>query len=113
MEKLIQKLKNTGTILFVLSLLSVTWLFLDYMALKDIWAETGAQYSYRWLMIIISGAILILLHIWIFATVYYIFRVKMKFKQEQKALQKKKEQNNKMLTENTNTDSDSTPETKE
>ncbi len=88
MEKLLQKLKNAGLILFVLSLLSLTWLFLDYMALKDIWVETGSEYSYRWMMIIVSGVILVLVHIWIFATVYYIFRIKMKYKQEQKTIKK-------------------------
>lgn len=104
MEKLLQKLKNTGLILFVLSLLSLTWLFLDYMALKDIWVETGAEYSYRWMMIIISGGILILVHIWIFATVYYIFRIKMKFKQEQKAIKKQIEQKEKLISSSETSD---------
>ncbi len=103
MEKLLNKLKNTGIILFVLSLLSLTWLFLDYMILKDIVKNTGAEYySYPWIMIIISGVILVFVHIWIFATVYYIFRVKIKYKKEQKAQKKQaelKESSNNRLNE--------------
>jgi len=94
MEKLIHKLKNTGLITFIIGILSLTWLFLDYLALKDVWVETGAEFSYRWIMIIVSGIILILFHLFVFLTLYYIFRLKIKYKSEQKALQKAKAKEN-------------------
>lgn len=99
MEKLIHKLKNTGLITFIIGILSLTWLFLDYLALKDVWVETGSEFSYRWIMIIVSGIILILFHLFVFLTLYYIFRLKIKYKSEQKALKKAKAEDQNSITQ--------------
>jgi NADH:ubiquinone oxidoreductase subunit 5 (subunit L)/multisubunit Na+/H+ antiporter MnhA subunit len=84
MEKLINKLKNNSVISLIVGILALTWIILDYFAVKDIVAEYQIKFGLDLMLLWISGAALLLFIIFVFITLYYSFRVIMKYKSEQK-----------------------------
>ncbi len=88
MEKLVKKIKNISLTLFILNLLSLTWLFIDYLALKKIWVSTNAQFNFEWLMVILSAIPLALTVITIFYLFYYSLRLSHRFKADKKKEEK-------------------------
>ncbi len=84
MEKLIKKVKTVSILLFILSVLTIAWLFIDYLALKKIWLTTGAAFNFEWLMLIFSAVPFILLVIFSIALVFLTFRLRSKIKSELK-----------------------------
>jgi uncharacterized BrkB/YihY/UPF0761 family membrane protein len=91
MEKLIRKIKNLGIFLFVVNILSLTWFFIDYLALKKIWAETNQSHDFEWLMVILSSIPFALLIIIAFIFLFYVLRLNMKYKSEKKKENEKTE----------------------
>ncbi len=102
MEKLVKKIKNISLTLFILNILSLTWLFIDYLALKKIWLQTNQQFGFEWLMVILSAIPIALMIITIFYLFFHALRLNIKFKSERK----KEEKALKKLEEGTNTASE-------
>ncbi len=90
MEKLVKKIKNISWLLFILNLLTLTWLFIDYLALQKIWADTNQQFGFEWLMVKLSIIPLILLSVTVFYLFYYGLRINIKFKRDKKKEEKGK-----------------------
>ena len=84
MEKLIQKLRTNLLITFILGLLSVTWIIIDYFVLDTIINEGLSKFSLEWILVIISGIAFIAFHISVFVTIYYSLRLLRKIKSENK-----------------------------
>ncbi|MCZ7604016.1 MAG: hypothetical protein QY331_06480 [Melioribacteraceae bacterium] len=84
MESLTQKLKNSLNFTLVLGFLSLTWLIIDYFVIETILAEGLGKFSLEWILLVASGIAFIVFHISVFITIYYGYRVTMKFKSEMK-----------------------------
>jgi hypothetical protein len=89
MDELIKKLKSKSIVLLILSLLALTWQFLNYLTLKNFIGFYELKNSE--IIIIYSGYFFFLvLFIAIISIVFTIFRVSMKYKSEKKKLEKEK-----------------------
>lgn len=86
MDELIKKLRANSIIVLVLGILSFTWIFLDYLALKEIQASVVVDNNFEWVIVAISVIPFFLLHLFVFVQLFYIFRLKGKFKSFQKKL---------------------------
>ncbi len=86
MDELIKKLRTNSVILLVLGILSFTWLFLDYLALKEIRVESLGDKNFEWIIVLISAIPFFLFHLFVFITIFYIFRLKGKFRSFQKKI---------------------------
>jgi len=86
MDDLIKKLRTNSIIVLVLAILSFTWIFLDYLALKEIRAQTVVDNNFEWIIVMISAVPFFLLILFTFIQIFYIFRLKGKFKTFQKKL---------------------------
>ena len=84
MEKLIKKAKSLSTITLIFAIFSLTWIFLDYLALRKIWEQNPDIFQFEWLMVTFSGVPLVILIFLVFFLVFYIFRINMKYKSELK-----------------------------
>lgn len=102
MEKLIQKLKTSSVITLILGILSATWIFLDYLALKEIWLDGNASHNFEWIIVMASAVPFVAFHISAFFTIFYSFRFRAKYRAEKKQQQKMqsyKPENNEEKTE--------------
>ncbi len=93
MEKILQKIKNLSLITLVIAILSLTWLFLDYLALRKIWVQSPTGFNFEWLMVSISAIPFLLLDLLIFIILFYLFRLNRKFKFEKKKQEKIESEN--------------------
>jgi len=82
MEKLFNKIRNFSILISILAILSLTWFFIDYMALKKIWLSSNVNFSFEWLMVILSAIPFGLLIIAIFIFLFIVFRTVRKIKLE-------------------------------
>ncbi len=87
-ERLTKKVRTTGTILLILTILSLTWFFIDYLALKKIWLTANSGDGFEWLMVILSAVPFGLMIIFSFAFVFFVFRLSRKIKAETNKLEK-------------------------
>jgi len=97
MEEQLKKLKTRAAITFILSLLALTWQFLNYMSVKDHLKETLLESDSSTFMVYLSYIVFILLFISILVLTFSVFRVNMKYKSEKKKEQKTKEKELKQL----------------
>ncbi len=88
MESLIKKTKSLSIITLIFAVLSLTWLFLDYLALRKIWEQNPDAFQFEWLMVLVSAAPFVILILLVFALIFYIFRINMRYKSEKKREQK-------------------------
>ena len=86
MEELIRKLKSSANLTLVLGFLSITWLIIDYFVVETILTEGLTKFSLEWILLIASAIAFIAFHISAFGTIFYSYRVFMKFKSEKKKL---------------------------
>jgi len=91
MEEQLKKLKTRAVITFILSLLALTWQFLNYMSVKDYLKKTIAETDSSTLMVYLSYIVFLLLFLSIIVLTFSVFRVNMKYKSEKKKEQKLKE----------------------
>jgi TRAP-type C4-dicarboxylate transport system permease small subunit len=94
MEKLIKKIRSLTMTLFILSLISLIWLAVDFFILKSF----NTQYNYNfqdfnWIMFIGSFIPILLTIILIFFLSPFVWRLKSKYNSELKKM--KSEQNKK------------------
>ncbi len=93
MEKLIKKIRSMTMTLFILSLISIVWLVVDYYILRSF----NTQYNYNfedfnWIMFIGSFIPILLTIIVIFLLAPYVWRLKSKYNSELKKLKKECEE---------------------
>ena len=88
MEKILDRLKTISIIAFILALLSLTWLIIDYLVLKNIFGSIIDAHNLEGTLLLISGIATLLFTIVVLILLYYVLRVIMKYKSEKK----KKEQ---------------------
>jgi predicted membrane protein len=88
MEKFEQKLKTSSVITLILGILSATWLFLDYLALKEIWLDKTASHNFEWIIVMASAIPFVAFHISAFFTIFYSFRFRGKYRSEKRKQQK-------------------------
>ncbi len=110
MEKLIKKIRSLTMTLFILALISIIWLVIDYYVLKSF----NSQYNYNfedfnWIIFMASFIPIILTIIVIFLLAPYVWRLKSKYKSQLKKLEKETKQIGKGSIE----ESGKTNETKE
>lgn len=84
MEKLIRKLKSSANSTLILGLLSITWLIIDYFVIETILVENLEKFSLEWILLVASAIAFAAFHISVFVTIFYAYRVYMKFKSESK-----------------------------
>ncbi len=94
MEKLIKKIRSLTMTLFILGLISVVWLVVDYYILRSF----NTQYNYNfedfnWIMFIGSFIPILLTIIVIFLLAPYVWRLKSKYNSELKKIKKECEEN--------------------
>ncbi len=94
MEKLIKKIRSLTMTLFILSLISIVWLVVDYYILRSF----NTQYNYNfedfnWIMFIGSFIPILLTIIVIFLLAPYVWRLKSKYNSELKKIRKECEEN--------------------
>ncbi len=94
MEKLIKKIRSLTMTLFILSLISIVWLVVDYYILRSF----NTQYNYNfedfnWIMFIGSFIPILLTIIVIFLLAPYVWRLKSKYNSELKKISKECEEN--------------------
>ena len=89
MEKLSRKLKQSSIITLILGILSLTWLVLDYLALKEIWLKKAEAHNFEWIIVGTSALPLAAFYISVFFTLYLTFRFRMKYNSEKKREEKK------------------------
>jgi uncharacterized membrane protein len=87
MEKLIKKIRSLTMTLFILSLISLIWLVVDFFILKSF----NTQYNYNfedfnWIMFIASFIPIILTIIVIFFLSPFVWRLKSKYNSELKKM---------------------------
>ena len=83
-EKLISKLKTNAVISLILGLLALTWVILDYFIIYDLIVEYKIKLSIYILLLALSGAVFIFFVVFVFVTIYYIFRTSIKYHSEKK-----------------------------
>ncbi len=93
MEKLIKKIRSLTMTLFILSLISIVWLVVDYYILRSF----NTQYNYNfedfnWIMFIGSFIPILLTIIVIFLLAPYVWRLKSKYNSELKKIRKECEE---------------------
>ncbi len=91
MEEQLKKLKTRAVITFILSLLALTWQFLNYMSVKDHLQKTISETDSSTLMVYLSYIVFILLFRSIIVLTFSVFRVSMKYSSEKKKEAKIKE----------------------
>ncbi|GEM_PF-7112498 len=82
MEKLIAKISGLNLVLFLLSIISLTWLIIDVFILKAIYDETSFSLNVNWMLLVISlipFLITFLLNIYLSI---FLYRLKRKYKKE-------------------------------
>jgi hypothetical protein len=82
MDKLISKIVGLNLVLFLLSIISLTWLIIDIFILKTIYDETSFSLNVNWLLLVISlipFLITFLLNIYISI---FLYQLKRKHKKE-------------------------------
>ncbi len=94
MEKLIKKIRSLTMTLFILALISIVWLVVDYYILRSF----NTQYNYNfedfnWIMFIGSFIPILLTIIVIFLLAPYVWRLKSKYNSELKKIRKECEEN--------------------
>ena len=94
MEKLIKKIRSLTMTLFILALISIVWLIVDYYILRSF----NTQYNYNfedfnWIMFIGSFIPILLTIIVIFLLSPYVWRLKSKYNSELKKIKKECEEN--------------------
>ncbi len=94
MEKLIKKIRSLTMTLFILGLISIVWLVVDYYILRSF----NTQYNYNfedfnWIMFIGSFIPILLTIIVIFLLAPYVWRLKSKYNSELKKIRKECEEN--------------------
>ena len=82
MEKIIKKLKTSATTTLILGLLSISWIAIDYLALKSIWQNEKVNLSFEWIIVLVSAVPIIIFHFSFFITLYYLFRFIRKYRHE-------------------------------
>ena len=93
MEKLVKKNKSRAIMVLILSLLALTWQFINYMVVTSILKEYTEVGSFEVYMLYASYIIFILLFISILLLIYSVFRVSMRYS----SIQKKEAKNNPSL----------------
>lgn len=96
MEKLIKKNKSRAVVVLILSLLALTWQFINYMVVTSILKEYTEIGTFEVYMLYSSYIIFILQFISILILIYSVFRVSMRYS----SLQKKEAKNNSQLDSN-------------
>ncbi|MEE9430919.1 MAG: hypothetical protein V3V16_07770 [Melioribacteraceae bacterium] len=91
MEEQLKKLKTRAVITFILSLLALTWQFLNYMSVKEHLQKTILESDSSTFMVYLSYIVFILLFISIVILTFTVFRVNMKYKSDKKKEAKTKE----------------------
>ena len=84
MEEQLKKLKTRAVITFILSLLALTWQFLNYMSVKEHLQKTLLESDSSTFMVYLSYIVFLLLFISIIVLTFSVFRVNMKYKSEKK-----------------------------
>jgi len=89
LENLISKLKTNAVISLILGLLSLTWIILDYFIIKDLITQYEIKLSIYILLLALSGIAFFVFILFVFITIYYIFRSSIKYNSDQKKSTKK------------------------
>ena len=97
LEKLLGKLKSSANFTLILGLLSITWLIIDYFVIETILVENLEKFSLEWILIIASALAFISFHTSAFITIYYSYRVVMKFRSVKKKVSKESTTETEML----------------
>ena len=84
MEEQLKKLKTRSIITFILSLLALTWQFLNYLSIKDYLIKDLLESNSSTLMVYLSYVFFIVLFFSIILLTFTSFRVSMKYKSEKK-----------------------------
>jgi len=85
----LKKLKNKSVIVIILSLLALTWQFLNYLAIKE-YVPFEQFGTFEILIIYSSYIFFLILLLALFSLTYTSFRVIMKYNAEKKKLEKEK-----------------------
>jgi len=80
MEKLYNSFKISSIITFILIILSITWLILDYYVLKDVLADEALFSTWELLILKISLAVFVILIFSMMITLFFSFRMGLKSK---------------------------------
>ncbi len=91
MEKLLRKLKSNTTVTFILWILSIVWIIIDYFVINKIITENNIEFGFDVVLLIASGVIFLLLHFWVFLGFWLVMRVQYKYKSELKKKAKEEE----------------------
>ncbi len=87
MEKLIKKIRSLTMTLFILSLISLIWLVVDFFILKTFYTQYNYNFNdFNWIMFIGSFIPIILTIIVLFIVSPYVWRLKSKYNSELKKL---------------------------
>ena len=84
MEEQLKKLRTRAIITFILSLLALTWQFLNYLSIKDYLIKDLLESNSSTLMVYLSYVFFIVLFFSIILLTFTSFRVSMKYKSEKK-----------------------------
>jgi NADH:ubiquinone oxidoreductase subunit 5 (subunit L)/multisubunit Na+/H+ antiporter MnhA subunit len=107
MEEQLKKLRTRAIITFILSLLALTWQFLNYLSIKDYLIKDLLESNSSTLMVYLSYIFFIVLFLSIILLTFTSFRVSMKYKSEKrkeiKAAEKAQKELDKKLLESNNT----------
>lgn len=90
MEKLIQKVRSLTLTLIILSVLSLTWLAVDYFVLRDIYEQNNYTLDVNWILLIISAVPVLLMIIISFFLALFVWRLRSKYRSTLKKLEKEK-----------------------
>ena len=89
MDEQLKKLKTKATVILVLSLLSLTWQFLNYLTIKK-YIPFDEFWNIEFVMIIVGYIFFLILFIGIVSLVFTSFRVSIKYNSEKKKSEKDK-----------------------
>jgi flagellar biosynthesis/type III secretory pathway M-ring protein FliF/YscJ len=90
MEKLIQKVRSFTFTLIILSVLSLTWIAVDYFVLRSIFEENNLTLDLNWILVLISAVPVLLLIIVVFMMAPFVWRLRSKYRSTLKKYEKEK-----------------------
>jgi hypothetical protein len=84
LEKLLGHIKTSSITTLILGIFALTWVVLDYFILKDVFASTTENQNVDKLLLIVSGVIFSIFLIATLINLYYVFRLLLKLRSDQR-----------------------------